>query len=611
MVQETKLDYLNEVKKYFYQGQYEKVLNLVGRAPLDLKNENVEWITSFQIGALVFIGELTEAQVNFNRMIKVKSVSSLFKTKSRFFLGIGCVRKSLFKEATQYFSSNILELKSIKKNSQSIDNIELQNILFYGYQGSAFYRFFKGKFKRASALASLSYSAAFEAQFTFGMILSLDLLGFSLCRTGSIRRGIYELERALGLAQELGNGGITATLSVAIVIFRSRFGVELAHSIDQLKKSIEELETQNTYSKGDLCLELARQLILRGQVSEAQNQLNQLGNLIYIHQNKLQLAQLNLLYAHLMLLRGEVQAAMVLMANLRVQGDFSFDPFFIKRFEFIDLSITTTISQPNAIIPLEKRGFFYSTEEIRKGEDVIGDYLDLAQTQDETFVYELNKVGLLGLIPMVLKIPIHFSGIFLGPSKSEMFIVNKGNVLFVDKGVTKPIKKLLPLLKGENYKSKEFLVNRIWGYEYNPIPHDSLLHATIGKLRQLLEANASWVEWSSDGYRLSPGVSILYSQLSQSPKVNSLIDELKIENDEKILHKKKMNDLYERNQLNVRQIKLIKFLKQDEFIGVSEYSSKFKVCKMTACRDLSYLHQKGIIVRVGRGRATVYGLKGI
>jgi DeoR/GlpR family transcriptional regulator of sugar metabolism len=60
--------------------------------------------------------------------------------------------------------------------------------------------------------------------------------------------------------------------------------------------------------------------------------------------------------------------------------------------------------------------------------------------------------------------------------------------------------------------------------------------------------------------------------------------------------------------LNFRQLKLLDGLKPEEFIHVKSYGKRFKISEITACRDLAVLSRLGLVVRVGRARATRYML---
>ena len=58
--------------------------------------------------------------------------------------------------------------------------------------------------------------------------------------------------------------------------------------------------------------------------------------------------------------------------------------------------------------------------------------------------------------------------------------------------------------------------------------------------------------------------------------------------------------------LNMRQAKFMRELKIGEFKSVHDYKDRFDISELTACRDLSNLIRAGLVVRVGRARATRY-----
>lgn len=589
----------------FYKGKYDDLLNLLGRAPLPLDQNSFETLTAFQIGALVFLGEFTEAHVLYGRAIHNLKPSLLFQTQCRFFLGLGCVRRSDYIGAAQHFSFNRKIIKRKNWEKEVASSKERNEILFYTYQGSAFFRFYKGRFKLAKELAAQAYNAAFENQFSFGLIFSLDLLGYSLCRLGYVRRGIFELEKALKLAKDIGNSGVVNSITVSLITFKAHFGFNLAQDVLKLKEAIESLDINDVYSRGELYLELIHQCILRGQASEAQHHLDQVASIIYVNQNKRQSALFNLRCAQLMILKGENYAALALVGSLKSNLDAKVDIFILRQVEHLEENIKKRLQSPHVVIPLETRSYFYSIEVNNLGEDPMGDILDQAQKSGVEYFYELKKNGLLGLIPQVLGLPISFKGIYLGPSRGEIVIFNAGNIKCIDKGVSSSLKKLIQLLEGVEFKSKEFLIKEVWGYEYQPHRHDSLLHSSIGKIRSFLNENSSWIEWSNEGYRLSPGIKVKESsdhRVVFANKEDNDEEETKNSLKDNITHKRILVGL------NVRQLKLIKVLKSNDYIGVSEYAKRFRVCKMTACRDLSSLHQSGLVIRVGKARATMYGL---
>jgi DNA-binding winged helix-turn-helix (wHTH) protein len=70
---------------------------------------------------------------------------------------------------------------------------------------------------------------------------------------------------------------------------------------------------------------------------------------------------------------------------------------------------------------------------------------------------------------------------------------------------------LLKLLgeKREESLSKEEMVNRLWKEDYHPLRHDNKVHATILRLRKLIEPDLKTPQFilnAQDGYRLNPKI---------------------------------------------------------------------------------------------------------
>ena len=608
MPKNASISYINTC---FYKGKYKDVLSEIGQELISPQIPDYAQKTFLQVACMVFLGRFREAQILFEQSLKDRSISVLHKVRCQFYLGIGCIRKSDYRSAINYFLQNLRILKLERANK------DINEISFYAYQGSAFYHFFCGQFKKTIYLTNKSYSSAYKDNFKYGQVLSLDLLGHSLCQIGSVSRGLKEIKNAIAIAKQLGNGGITTALQVSLIKYKAQFGVNFKQTIANLEKGIQFLKPQDTYSQAELYLELIRQLTLRGKGTEAKNILEKVGQLIYQHQNKRHYATFNLRCAHLLLLNGDTQAALALATSLKNNLDPIVDTVILCQavglVEKINASLTSEVkpivnfpTRPTHILDsrIRSRNGHKDNISINSGADLLGDIIDSAYTKKHEFLYQIKSLGLWGLVAKVLDLPVGISAIYLGPSRSELIIFNGADVIWYDKGITQPIKKLILNLKGDHYKSKEELIQNVWGYSYNPIYHDQLLHATIGKLRNLMGKNMNWIEWSSDGYKISDSI-FVYSHdktdgenRPHTQNSNYLPKMLK----------KQIKEKTEIVDLNIRQYKLLNTLKLGDFINVRQYAKHYKICTMTACRDLTHLHQNGQVIRIGKGRATVYCL---
>ena len=126
---------LADVTRYFYKGNFKEVLDYFGRTLPPQKTSNFEELAFLQLGSLVFRGEFNEAKLNYQKALTLGNRTSLFLARCRFYLGVGCVRRSFYAEATTYFSQNLSSVRNSKSSKEEI---------FYAKQGAAFFHFYKG-----------------------------------------------------------------------------------------------------------------------------------------------------------------------------------------------------------------------------------------------------------------------------------------------------------------------------------------------------------------------------------------------------------------------------------------------------------------------------------
>lgn len=609
-----------DVSTCFYSGKYKEALDLLNlHYPLQNKEFSTEAF-NLRIASMVFIGETSEARLLYDKYVSLSKFVKSGHFFCRFFLGVGCVRKSLYKEATALFLENLLELRKQKTNSAIAFN---QEDAFFTFQGLAFFRFFRGQFLQAKRTADLAYGCAFQSEFKYGQILSLDLLGHSNCHLGQIHRGFHDLEKAKSLAIELGNGGVETALRISLVKFRAQFGHDLKNAIHNLYSALESLDPQDTYSKAELFLELSRQLTLRGRGREALQQLQLASEHIYKHQNKRQSAIYNLRYAHLLFLNGDFHAALALTKSLKINLDPRVDVFILGQATGLEQKVQNFLFQPNDSHPamdisistsfidsrIRTRELNLKIQPPNKDEDPIGDFLDKVHSEGRDVLEECIDLGLLGLVQKILQTPIGTNVIALGPRRGQMIIMSGADAVVVEKGLNSPMMLLLELIKSQEFQNKEKLISKTWNYTYDPEIHDNLLHSTIGKLRKLLGHYSSWIEWSPQGYRLRTDVLILnlHKELRGNPSPPPvLFDHPQFSTQTNSQNHAIVN---QDTELNIRQIKVLKYLKNGKTIGVKEYSKIYKVSPITSCRDLTQLHSMGLLVRIGRARSTLYGIK--
>jgi len=482
---------------------------------------------------------------------------------------------------------------------------------FYIYQGPAFFRFSFSQFHKAKKWGLLAYSNSFESRFEYGQMLSQDLIGHCLVQIGEIRKGLNDLKQALKISNSIGNGGNKTALIISILLYEVQFGMCLKSAEKKLYQALSELTPEDTYSKNEIILELSRQLVLRGKVGQAQNILDQNSNEIYKFQNKYQAAIFNLRYANILKTKAEPHASLTLLRTAKFNLDPRVDILAYRQIEGLEREIKKNLNIRDLKDETHYKYLNFLDQRIsgrskklenrllNVGEDPLGDLIDKLQTYSIENLMTIISSQLFGLLPKVLNLKMSQSFIYLGPHRGQMLIYSKGDAFFVNSGVTSTMKKLLEFLSQKSdLISKQDLIETVWEYKYNPEIHDRLLHSTVSKIRKIIAPFSSWIEWSGGSYFLSKQILILKNEnyLTSSQKhFRPLLIESKLSENKKI-----------DSDLNFRQIQMLHLLEKNEFTDISSYAKKFKISKITACRDLSVLFRKHLLVRTGKGRATKY-----
>jgi hypothetical protein len=586
------------VETDFHRGDYGAVL----RATVDAARP--KWKApdlTYIIGALTFVGRLEEAELHFSRADA--NLPEDVRCAARFFLGIAHCRQSNYQKSLNYFLANL-------RASRSSQNHRLR---MFTYQGLGFFRYFCGRYPGALRAARKALSAALEANFLYGKFLAADLIGHALIQTGQVSSGMKQLQDALFYSKQLGNGDMDDAVRISLAIYNAQFGNSPASDLETLQKLYDSLSPQDTYSQSSLLLEMGRQYALRGKLTASQNVLNQACRLIYSSGHRRQSVMLNLRYAFNLMLSGENHQAL----NLLRAAAKGFDPRVDKALELqvlgFEAHLKCLLGLGSEDDPLRTRlkqltqytGMGISRRMIHRkispgefivprGEDPVGDLYDQAQRRNFDVLPEILSSGFLSLLYPLLQISPGESLLYFDLLPSSLLILHKGNLDFQAQGISSSMKTLVrALAQGEC--SKEELIQTVWGYKYDPLRHDSLIYPAISRLRQLLGERGNWIEVTNRGYRLNGKVQIRFFQAVDDFEVVSEPGLHEVPAESSVLQ-----------QLNFRQISILKRMKQGEVLEVQKYKEIFQVSQITATRDLSTLHDLDLLKRVGKGRATRY-----
>lgn len=594
----------NKIKSLFLAGQFvELCKEFDTHSSLQDKSD----LLPYWFAALVFTGNLEKGLALF----EPEKLKTDVRIACRFFLIIGYIRKSMYSQARVELAKNLGE----KRNTSEPRD------LFYIYQGIATYRFFCGRYLEAKNSAELAYKFAIKSRFVFGEMVTRDLLGHCLMLLGQNHEGFKFFAQALELTEKNNNTSLSAAIRISIVKFRAQIGMSPRKDLEDLQTALTGLAPQDTYSTAELLLEMIRQHILRGQFSQAEACFSQASDIIYKHQNRRQVALLNLRMSYMLYLQGQYSQALHIVRFAEQNIDTSIDLNLWTQMSGLKMMIMTELTGRSVEIEknvLDKMSrtqmaihkkilarLHNQAHDFPTKEDPIGDLLDKIKSGDPEAPRLLVENGYYGLLHKCYKLPFGAQSLIFDLLPGSMVILDRGNVTFKKKALNSILRKILLLLR-ERPHTKEELVQKIWGYHYDPLRHDPLIYSSMNKVRRFLENYADWIELSEDGYRIKAGVKVILKNNLKRDNRMTTLDALIEKPPAATTPAPKTSATLELHNLNFRQMQVLEYLRRNHSISIYELSTKLEISKPTATRDLSQLHKMGKLQRVGKGRATRY-----
>jgi tetratricopeptide (TPR) repeat protein len=574
-----------------YRGEYKAVIATWQDSRLhDVRQ------TPAVVGALAYVGRIDEARDLFQDA----ELTAAEKVECRFYLGVGHARLSKYEEARNYFGSNL----------RTVHNAQSDREKFFIYQGMGFYRYFNGRFRRARHYAESAHKAARSAKFTYGEVLSEDLLGHCRVRTGEILQGLNNLKSALQDAHRLGDAGLTNAVAISLSIYQAKYRLNAKQAVRLLTKTLKSIETEDNYSKASLLIEFSEIYIHTGRIDLARKMLERAMESVYTTQNYRQEVMVNLQFARIYLLSGMATQALTALNLCRRTCNPLVDlPLLIEI-----LALEANVHEQMA--KLEKKAeveneigrlvkFSGDTTDLRflkdkfgflkrsqgKGQDLIGDLMN--ESLESTNVHDVLDSGYLGLLVHALKLNPYKINLCLDFVPGSLAVVAQGQVHYVPQGLSSILRKIILLLREHESATKSVMIENVWGYRYDPVMHDPVVFAALGRLRSLLGEFRHILVLSEEGYSLSDSVEVISQKPSARPKATPMAQIAAMATSQI-------------DQLNIRQLQIINYLNEQQFIDIRICQKIFKTSPITASRDLSQLQKKGLVTRVGRARATKY-----
>lgn len=551
------------------------------------------------IGALSFLGRVEEAE----SLYPLAAKNAVDASAARFFLAIGRTRRSEYGRSRELVEEN----KKRANRRGAVSPIEK----FFAHQGQTFLHFYTGRVAASLEEAERSRAAALEAGNPYARCLATDSLGHCKVRLGEIHAGLSLLAEAEALAKKNGNAGTAAAIGISRELYACEFGL-VAEPLGRLEQLLRQGGAQNNYSQSNVVLELARQLTLHGKYAHAAIVLENVAPAVYASQNRRQEILLNLRLAELAGRRGEFfQSRHFLWFSRRLlhhEVDSSLELMALG----VERKLALAEGKSREVKDLDERWLRLGQEfasvrdqnlRARQGlsktpnenpEDRVHQTLRQAARGDSVAerIAPLLQRGYLAEAALQLQLRPGVRAIACLPSSLGLLTHGPEEVEWRPAGLSSLQAKLLRTLGGDGREtSKEELVRKVWGYEYAPLRHDSMVYAALSSLRKALGEAGGWLQVSEAGYRLD--ATLWQEEEAARPAPTAL----PVAPGDPLLP-----------VLNHRQLQILEWLTETRYASVPECQKRFGTSEVTALRDLAGLWKHGVVVRIGKARATRYAL---
>ena len=379
---------------------------------------------------------------------------------------------------------------------------------------------------------------------------------------------------------------------------------------------------------------MARQLTLIGDLDGAEKELKHAARVVLISGNRRQKITVKHRLAYTYFLKGKVEESLRLLIEAEQELDPNFDLHHRLMIEGLRLKILKNKNAPN-LKDVEKRVFALTAktgvgigrnilwretgegEPTMPGDDALGDMKHLTRRGFPAPFADIEKIvsaNLLGFLPEIMPFELGTRVICLDLIPGELFIFDRGNVFRSSTRVSGLLKSLIVAL-ARSGKQKPELVETLWGFNYHSLRHDPMLYALINRLRRVMGSRNTWLEADGGIYAFAEDVKIFFYEhtdlplnLRQGYKQVAGSREGSVEIEDGSAGEQQFSDTPLQSNLNHRQMAILSTLDQQKYINAVECAELYDVSKVTATRDLTELWRVGLIGRIGKGRATRYGL---
>jgi tetratricopeptide (TPR) repeat protein len=504
----------------------------------------------------------------------------------RLYWVIGRLRRS------QYAETRLALLKWLRRERRLHPNGK-RGLSFELLQAIALERFFADRLSAAHRWANRALRVARERSQAHNLVLASDLLGHSLLKMGLVRESLQALRQARRRAHRLGSKSFSSATLLTILEIRAQMGLfpSALTALRVLSQALQKLKPEDSYSRSQLSLALANLWVLAGRADRAREICDRAATVILSSSHHRQRARLHLILAHLEALKNRIDDSLDHLALARSELDTKRDrSLILKVQEFRSRLARSGLNWASDVDQSARpRG-----SPVRE-QDHLGELIVSARGGDRSSLMRLADLGYWYFLWESLH-PAGEAILAFDTVPGTVLLAKDGHITFIDRGLGDTLRNLLIQLNGTG-ATKEELIERVWGYRYDPIRHDVLVHSSLSRLRKLLRERGVLITRRGDRYLLRERFKVVAALA-----IDTRSEEAERSGPE--------DDGISSSLLSWRQTQIIHWIGDEtragRSVGVARLAERFAVSHRSALRDLSALVSQRHLVSRGRGRATTY-----
>lgn len=486
------------------------------------------------------------------------------------------------------------------------------------FQAQAFFSMQQSRWKSAARWAERAAQASFADGDNLLRSIAFDMQAHAAARLGSFSVALRQAQRALDCARIIGNTAIENAVRVSLACWDAERGSDPQRSLRTLRSLLKEKSFHDSHSQSVLLLELSRLQILRGEFFHARQTLARIERTLAgsgaqpMFRQRILLAQRKAL---LLRLSGRPEHAVQMLEQvysgipefekslrLEVRGQMitaaSEAGMAVPESWLSEESQLTQVVRTDRALRILRRRQSGDAAYAAHLDDRLGCMIDCLWTPAPSIVttQKLLEAGWFALIPprgRNNEQPVFY----VLPGEETVLSENSQGVRHL---AGKPTHQLLSLLRllAEGVQTKQDIFKAIWNRRFYPERDDAAVYVLVGRLRKYLQDDARLLVSRHGGYVLEAQVECLQAHdrnerkaLHHSPAVKNVAPE----------EFSPPEDLPP-----LRILMLLEWSRGLSYFTAEQWQQHSSLSRASACRDIAYCCSKGLLLRMGRGRALAY-----